>query len=717
MSLRETPANWQSNLGLMGLGLLAALPGNASAQTAPAAAPDTATQVTLPELNVGGTAPNPPIRTDIGNAPRLPTGVQDAPQSISVVPRALIDERGATSLREALRNVTGISLAAGEGGLSGDNLTLRGFSATNDFYIDGIRDSAPYTRDPFNVESIEVLKGPSAVMFGRGSTGGVINQTSRAPQARTFGEFTMSGMDPMGFRATTDINVNVGNVAVRLNAMAMHQDVARRNNVYNERWGVAPSITWGLGGDTQVTFSYLHQTENNIPDFGIPIIGNRVANVNVSNFYGLRNVDREQYVTDVMTARIQHRFTEGVNLSNTTRYGNYYRDVSATAPRIVGTATVNTPLANILVNRQAQLRAGLSTILENQTELRVQARTGPLEHNVVSGLEVGRESVQLRRWTATRPTASLVAPNYDQMPGYQDARSLTADTLTVANRIAVYAVDQIRIGQYFEVLGGVRFENYDASVTNRFVANANLSRDDNMWSWRGALVFKPVRGVRTYFAAGTSYNPSAESLALTTATSNLAPESNISYEFGASWEVNRNFEIRGALFQIDKENARTTDPTNATVTVLQGEQRVQGFEISASGAPIPSVPQWNVIAGYTYLNSEIVKSRNPAEVGRQMLNTPQNTATFWTTYDLPYGFTIGGGASYVDSRYANTANTVRVPSYTRYDATVAWNISQGLTARLNGLNLTDRKFYEGVYQGNITPGAGRTIIASLTARF
>lgn len=715
MSLRETPTSWQPSLGLVGLGLLASLP--AGAQTG-APAPDAApSAVNLPELNVGGQAPNRYVTPDNVITPRSPVSVRDTPQSISVVPRTLIDERGAVSLREALRNVTGISLAAGEGGLSGDNLTLRGFSAVNDFYIDGIRDSAPYTRDPFNVESIEVLKGPSAVMFGRGSTGGIINQTSRQPQARNFGEFTMSAMAPTGFRATTDINVVAGGVAMRLNAMAMHQDVARRDNVYNERWGVAPSITWGLGGNTQLTFNYLHQTENNIPDFGIPYIAGRVANVNVKNFYGLRNVDREEYITDVMTARLQHRFTDGVSVSNTTRFGNYYRNISATAPRIIGTATATTPLASIMVNRQAQLRAGTSNILENQTEARIQAVTGPLQHNVVAGVEVGRESVQLRRWTATRPQASLLFPNFDQAPGYQDARSLTADSLAVANRVAVYAVDQIRIGRFFEILGGFRYENFQTDLTNRFTRNANFSRTDDMWSWRAAAVFKPIQGVRTYFAAGTSFNPSAESIALTAATAPLPPESNLSYEVGASWEITRNFEVRGALFQIEKTNARTTDPTNTTITVLQGEQRVRGGEISVSGAPIPSVPGWNVIAGYTYLNSETVKSRNPAEVGREMQNTPRHTATFWTTYDLPYGITIGGGVSYVDSRWGNTTESARVPAYARYDATISWAVNPNLTARVNALNLTDRRFYEGVYPGNVTPGAGRTIIGSLTARF
>lgn len=721
LTSRATRPSFEPAIGLGALGLLASLPG-ALAQTAPAtgAAPQPTTTVApgtvaLPELNVSaGSLAR--YRADDTVAPRMPTSVHDTPQSIDVIPRALIEERGAVSLREALRNVTGISLAAGEGGLSGDNLTLRGFSASNDFYIDGIRDAANYTRDPFNVESIEVLKGPSSILFGRGSTGGVINQTTKQPQNRTFGEITGSVMAPIGGRVTADYNMAIDQVAVRLNAMGFSQNVADRNHVRNERFGVAPSITWGLGGDTQLTLNYLHQEEDNIPDFGVPYVLGRPAPVARKTFYGLNNVDRERYTTDVITGIIQHRFTEGVTLRNVTRYGSYQRDIDATAPRLVGTVTPATLLANVRVNRQAQLREGVSSILENQTELRVVANTGPLHHAIVAGVEFGHETAQLRRYTATRPTASLLTPDYNQgdATGYRDRRSLTSDTLAKANRAAVYAVDQIRIGEYFELLGGLRFDSFESDYNNRFVTGQAYNRTDNMVSWRGALVFKPVRSVRTYIAAGTSFNPSVESLALTVANANLSPERNRSIEVGASWDVTQTFVLRGAVFNIEKTNARTVDPTNATLNVLDGVQRVNGFELSASGAILP---EWNVIAGYTYLDSKITKSNNPAEVGRELLNTAPHTATLWTTYDLPRGITIGGGASYVDGRYGNNTNTVRVPAYVRYDATIAWNFAEGLTARLNALNLTDKYFYEGVYAGNATPGAGRTVIASLTTRF
>lgn len=709
-------------IGLGALGLLASLPG-AFAQTAlpadPAPSGGTASApaqgpLALPEMNVAGSLQR--YRADDTVAPRLPTSVHDTPQSIDVIPRTLIEERGAVSLREALRNVTGISLSAGEGGLSGDNLTLRGFSATNDFFIDGIRDAANYTRDPFNVESIEVLKGPSSILFGRGSTGGVINQTTKQPQNTTFGSVTGSVFAPVGGRVTADTNMAIDQVAVRLNAMALSQNVADRNHVRFNRFGVAPSVTWGLGGDTQLTLNYLHQEEDNTPDFGVPYVLGRPAPVPRKTFYGLNNVDRERYTTDVLTGTVQHRFTEGVTLRNVTRYGHYERNIVATAPRLIGTVTALTPLGNILVNRQAQNRAGISSILENQTELRVTASTGPLRHSIVAGMEFGRETAQLRRWTANRPQASLLTPDFHQgdATGYRDNNVLNSDVLAKANRAAVFAVDQIRVGEYFELLGGVRFDTFHSDVNNRFAPGQVFNRTDNMVSWRGALVFKPVRPVRTYIAAGTSFNPSVESLALSTAFVNLAPERNRSIEFGASWDVTESIVLRGAVFNIEKTNARTVDPTNASLNVLDGTQRVNGFEISASGAILP---EWNIIAGYTYLDSKITRSNNPLEVNRHLLNTAPNTATVWTTYDLPRGVTIGGGASYIDDRFGNNTNTVRVPAYVRYDATIAWQFAEGLIARLNALNLTDKRFYEGVYAGNTTPGAGRTIIASLTTKF
>lgn len=711
MPERSILPNFEPLLGLTGLGLLASMPG-AQAQPAPSAQGS----LTLPEIDVSATPPAR-YRQDGTVLPRLPASVAETPQSVTIVPRALIEEQGGTTIREALRNVTGISLAAGEGGFSGDNLTLRGFSARNDFFIDGIRDSAQYTRDPFFLESVEVLKGPSSILFGRGSPGGVINLSTRLPQNRNFGEFTLSGFAPFGVRTTGDVNIVAGNVGVRLNAMATRQDVAGRSNVTNDRWGIFPSITWGLGGNTQLTVSYLRQTEDNVPDFGLPFFNGRPVAVNRNNFYGLSGVDREQTRTDVVTGSVQHRFMDGLTLRSTLRYGSYYRDIDATAPRLIAPFTVNTPLANIMVNRQPQLREGTDTILQNQTELRATLNTGFIRHSVVTGFEVGRETSQLTRWTTPannpRPNASLLFPNYFDTGSYTETRTLTSDIFTEAATFGAFAVDQMRIGEQFEVLLGGRYDRFDASSYNS-TARTNFARVDDMFSYRAALVFKPTPTVRTYFSTGTSFNPSAEVLTFAAANANLAPERNRSFEIGASWDITRDLAVRGALFRIEKTNARTPDPVNGTINVLAGRQRADGFEISVAGR---ITPEWNIIAGYTYIDSVIESSNTPAEVGRQLLNTPRNTATVWTSYDLPFGLQLGGGATHISSRFGNNTNTVKIPGYTRYDLAASYLITQGLQARLNILNLTDRRFFEGVYSGNTTPGIGRTFLLTLAARF
>ncbi|MBC4013924.1 TonB-dependent receptor [Siccirubricoccus deserti] len=698
------PPRLQPTLGLAGLSLLGALP--AAAQTPPAAIP-------LPEIGIAADAPST-YRRDAQPAPRLPTAIADTPQTINVVPRELIDERAGTTLREALRNVTGISLVGGEGGASGDNLTLRGFSARGDFFIEGLRDSGQYTRDPFYLDSIEVLKGPSSIQFGRGSTGGVINQTLRLPQARNFGELSLQAFSPGGVRATSDVNLHAGNVAVRLNTMAMTQQIAGRDHVENKRYGVAPSITWGLGTNTQLTVHYLHQYEENIPDYGVPWLFGRPAPVNRSNFYGTSGVDHERLTTDVLTARVLHRFSDAITLRNTFRFANYDRDLDATAPRIAGTVTPSTPLSSILVNRQAQFRDATDTSYTNLSEAVLNFRTGILEHSAIIGVELSRDLNRTTRYAATRPSTSLLFPNFYAIEN--GLRTVSSRIDVTSDSAAVFAVDQIKLGEMFEILVGGRFDHFSTDYRDR-LANTRLKGNDNVGSYRAALVFKPFPGVRTYFSTGTSFNPSGEFLTLSATIADLAPERNQSYELGASWEVTGQLELRGALFRLEKENARTTDPATG-ITSLAGNQRVDGFEVSALGR---ITRNWNLLAGYTFLDGEIVESNTPAEVGRRIPNTPRHTATVWTTYDLPYDLQLGGGAFYVDSRFSNTANTNRAPGYTRWDAAIAWQPREGafrgLRLQANALNLTDRRYYDQVTGGQVVPGAGRTFLFTVGARF
>jgi catecholate siderophore receptor len=711
----HAPTRLQPTLGLASLGFLSAAAAVAADPARAQTAPPAEGALALPEMTVQEQAPSP-YRRDDRPLPRLPTSVADTPQSVTVVPREVIQERAATTVRDALRNVTGISLSAGEGGFSGDNLTLRGFSARGDFFIDGIRDIGQYTRDSFFLESVDVLKGPSSVMFGRGSTGGVINQTTRLPLAITAGEVWLSGYTPGGMRSTADVNVRAGDVAVRLNAMATHIDAANRDHVFNERWGLFPAITFGIGGPTTLTLSYLHQQERNMPDLGVPYLFGRPLPVSTNTFYGLNGVDGETTQTDVFTARFEHRFNEGIQLRNTFRWANYSRELSATAPRLLGTVRPGTDLSLVRINRQPQVRNGLDTQLVNQTELALAFDTFGLRHSAIAGVEIGRESSEAVRFAQTgRPVASAINPDWND-----SGRLVTtpnSDVKTVANTFAIYAVDQIRIGEMFELLLGGRWDSFDAQQDNRF-ANQSFDRYDSAFSWRGALVFKPVPAVRTYFAYGTSFNPSAEALTLAANNADLAPEENRSFELGAAWEVSQGLRLTGAVFRIEKTNARTADPANATLQVLDGEVRVDGLEIQAVGRLAPG---WNLLAGYTLMGSEITRSNNPAEVGKEYVNVPPNSVSVWTTYDLPGGFQLGGGLNYVDRRWGNTTNTVRAPAYTRFDAALAWSpvegALKGLRLQVNALNLGDARTYDTVYSGHVVPGVGRTFVFSAAARF
>lgn len=696
-----------ATFGFAGLGLAGALPASAQPAAPPAQVPEVSVSGDRGAGYQGDTATRP--------APRSPMPIAEMPQSVTSVPRELMEERVATTVRDALRNVTGISLAAGEGGFSGDNLTLRGFSARGDFFIDGIRDNGQYTRDPFFLESVDALKGPSATQFGRGSTGGAINQVSRQPLDRTQSQVSVSGYAPYGVRGTADVNVRRGNVAVRVVAMGMDIDAARRDHVYQRRVGIAPSITWGVEGPTRVTLSFVHQQEWNMPDYGHPYLNGRPAPVSQRTFYGLKQTDYERTTTDVMTLFAEHRFNDGVAVRNTFRYGHYQRALSATAPRFAaGTTLAN--FANARVNRQSQVRDGVDTLLVNQTEVAFNARTGPLQHNAVVGVELGRETSQLNRYSQTgRPQALALMPIWTTTGAITTTR--TSDIETVADTWSLYATDQIKIGEQFEVIGGLRYDHFEAEQTNR-TTRQRFRRTDAQASWRGALVYKPVDGVRTYVAVGTSFNPSAESLTLAANNAQLPPELAVSYEAGGSWQVHPDLRLAGAVFRIEKQNARTSDPANATLQVLDGVVRVDGFELSATGRPVPGL---NVFAGVTWLESTIIRSTNVAERGKDFANVAPLTGSVWATYDLPSDWQIGGGLQYVDARFGNTTNTVKVPSYMRYDAALAWTPSEGVLKgvrfQANVLNLTNTRTYDTVYTGHVVPGIGRTFVFTTSAKF
>jgi catecholate siderophore receptor len=653
---------------------------------------------------------------------KFPDLLKDTPQTINVLPQELLHEQGIFSMRDALRNVTGLSLNAGEGGSQGDSLTIRGYAARNDIYLDGVRDWGSYSRDLFNLQSIEVLKGPSATMFGRGSTGGIINQVSKTPEATRFYDVSATIGNGVQGRTTFDLNQPFSpQVAARLNTMFYGGDVPGRDGVDFQRYGVAPSLTIGLSGPTRLTLSYFLEKENNTPDNGLPYLFGQPAPVSRSTFYGLPDNDFFKTTVNIGTVRLDHAFTDDVKLRNTLRYANWQLDQEAVAPRIAGTPTPTTPLSSILVNRGIVARDRTDDILANQTDLIVNFATWGLGHTLTTGVELDRETTDVANIPVTGvPQATLLDP--DLFPDLSTIRRApNTFSGTTAFTASLYAVDEITITPQWKLLGGFRFDHFDADFESRSAVTGvrtAFDRVDDVVSPRAALIFLPTSRQTYYFAWGTSFNPSAEALTLAANTVNTPPEKTQSFELGAKWQLlDGRLSLNAALFRIDKTDARTAEPGSLEQT-LDGQQRSQGFEIEVTGRPLPN---WNLFAGYTFLDTEVLESKDvqagiPVQ-GKRLIAAPQNSFTLWTTYDLGAQWQVGGGVTYVSQRFSNGNNTNSLPGYAKGDLTVAYFPWKSTELRLNLLNVSDARYFDQVYQGHAPPAPGRTALFTVNYRY
>jgi len=659
---------------------------------------------------------------------KLPTGLQDAPQTINVVNQQLLKDQGATRLQDALRNVPGITLNSGEGAARGDTVNLRGFSAFNDFFLDGIRDAAVYTRDSFDLDQVEVLKGPSAVLFGRGSTGGVINQVSKAPTLAPLYSGTAAVGTNSLLRGTADVNQPLSpDSAIRLNAMDESSDVADRDVAHNERWGFAPSYAIGLGTPTTLTLSYLHQEENNVPDFGIPFVNGEPAPVKRSNFYGL-NSDTNTTRDDIATARIKHDFNQDLSISDTVRAASYLFGYHFSAPNFGSTVpTASTPIASILVGRDAPASQGDQTNLTNQTDVIWRVETGPVSHILMAGTEFARQTSDIGRFNNPFnknnnfvPETSLLNPNSNE---YQPPEGLSSQQNTTAFSSAGYLTDTISITPYVDLIGGIRYDRFAASYNQyTFATHTTLHLDhtDHVTSPRAAIVVKPTDTQSLYFAYGTSFDPSAEALTLTTKTAGLAPVKAKTYEAGAktAW-LGGLLNLDAAVFHTEVDNAQTNDPDNPTVTTLAGNQRVEGFELGATGH---LTPDWEIFAGYTYLDPKTTKSGTAAYVGRVLQNVARNSGNVFTEYDLTDEWEIGGGANWVGHRFGDFGEQANIPGYVIFNAMASYKLTDNVSLQVNATNLFDKTYYDAAYytsaaENHIIPGAGRTVIFSTSFTF
>lgn len=646
-------------------------------------------------------------------------------QTIGVVPREVMQEQNTTTLRDTLRNVAGISLAAGEGGAQGDSLTIRGFTARNDLFIDGMRDFGSYYRDPFNTEEVEVLQGPSSVTFGRGSTGGVVNQASKTPGLGGFigGDLTF-GTDKTR-RLTLDVDEPLrmfgDGAAFRLNVMGNEGDIAGRDIAENRRFGVAPSLSFGLGTPTRWTFSYLHQTADDQPDYGIPWLFNGPAPVNRANYYGFADGNYLRTYDDIGTAKVEHDINSHLTIRDQLRYANYVRDVLITEAQVPTTAGLNTPLSDIQITRHEIGVNSVETDLDEQLDLMAHFETGSLRHNFIAGIEAGRETSDPTRPTYSNvPTTSLLDPDpYQALTGNV---AITSRVHTTALSQAVYALDTVNIGSKVDVTGGIRWDRFDTDYSQSVAPAAAFHRLDEKPTWRAAVTYKPVPIGSLYFDAGTSFNPSAETLSLSAATANLPPETNRTFEFGTKWNLGK-LAVDSSWFRTEKTNAREPDPNNPTLNVLAGNQRAGGVQTSVRGR---ITSRWDILAGYAYLDSREVSSNYyPRAIGARLANVPANTFNFWSSYRLPRHWDVGAGSNFVGARTASstvpfdpvTGLVKQVPGYWVFNAMLSHPITEHIDLQVNAYNLANRYYYDELHPAHIVLGPGRSALVALKFKF
>jgi catecholate siderophore receptor len=657
-------------------------------------------------------------------SPKYTELLRDTPQTIRVIDAATMQQQGLSTLRDALRNVAGISLAAGEGGSQGDNLTIRGFSARNDIFLDGMRDFGSYYRDPFNYESLDVLEGPSSMTFGRGSTGGVVNQESKTPGADRSVSGTLQFGSDLTRRITADVNEPMGRTsAFRLNLMGHDSQVAERDAAENRRLGLAPSVAFGLGTTTRLTLSYYHQQADDTPDYGIPWLFNGPAPVERNNYYGFRDRNDLRTDVDVLTAKVEHDWKGSITLRNQLRYGRYKRDALISEARVTGNPDLHTPLEDISVARNQIAAASLETYLGDQLDLTFRFRTGFAEHTVVAGVEGGRETSSPTRfvWSGV-PGTSLLHP--DEHQPFRGTATVSSNVNTLATSFGAYAVDTVKLNRQWNLIGGMRWDRFEARYSQSVAPVAAFERVDSKPSYRAAIVYKPRPYGSVYFDYGTSFNPSAESLSLSSNNANLPPESNRSFELGTKWDFPaKRLSMEGAVFRTDKLNAREPSQDNPLENVLTGRQRVNGVQISVSGKITDG---WQVLGSYAYLDGQLVSSQfYPLSIGAQLANVPKNTFHLWTTHALPWRLTAGAGAQFVDSRTASStapADPVtglgkQAPSYWLFNAMASRPITEHVGLQLNLYNLANRYYLDQIHPAHLVPGAGFTALVGVNFKF
>jgi catecholate siderophore receptor len=579
-----------------------------------------------------------------------------------------------------------------------------------------------------------VVKGPASAQTGRGSTGGYINLFSKQPQARTFVSGTVGIGLPGYGRGTLDVNIGGeevglgGGTALRVNALYHDADTPGRDHVETHRIGIAPSIAVGLGTSTRAILSYFRLQQDNVPDYGIPFIPattthpdliddrDQPAPVDFDNYYGLLERDYDETKVNIATFALEHDLTEGIRLANTTRYGYAVRDSIYSSPRL---QTAN----SAQVTPQTQSRDVVDKTLLNQSNIFAKFDTGSIRHDAIAGFEISRDRSrnQLRTITAGS-TTNLFDPDPER-PWVGTIVDIPGEIVRAkTDTVAAYIFDTLHFSEQLLATGGLRWERnkseFNPAPSQLSATVQPIKRNDSYLTWRAGLTYKPIPSLSLYVGAGTSINPSIENLTQTTPNESLGdlkPEKSRTYEIGAKWDgFGGRLLLTTALFRTDKTNARTAEIAGQPAQVLEGKQRVDGFEIGATGR---ITERWQLIGSYTYLDSEVRDSNTPAEIGNRLANVPEHSGSLWTLYKLPVGIEIGGGVRFSSGRFTSiTATRRHVEDYWVADATIGYDINEKMTLRVNAFNIFDERYADQLSGGHFVPGSGRSGVATLAFR-
>jgi catecholate siderophore receptor len=650
-------------------------------------------------------------KTRVGKVVQDP---HDVPQAITTVTRALMEEQEANSLREALRNVSGLSFNAAEGGRSGDNMMLRGFYTFGDMYLDGIRDTAQYNRETFNLEQVDVLRGAAAMLFGRGQAGGVINQVSKTPILLDMNKASV-GVGSNGYQELkADFNQRIGDTtAFRINLMSRDEGSTRSNPLNGaepeiHRMGVAPSISFGRGTDHEVTLSHLWTQTHDTADYGVPFVNGKPDQnaAKAGTYWGNAN-NFDDSETNVSTLNYLYKISADTQLRTVLRAGNYKRAYWAAAPS--GAVTASSTQA------QSKNREFETDDYVLQSDLNTAFDVLGMRHQLVTGVEFLKED-SIRWALRNLGTASN--------PLYRPGQYTTAPANTYqGDTYSAYVQDTVEVLPTWKVTVGVRRDEMRSDyVTVSGNTATAFSGNFGENSYRAGLSWQPSAGEHYYFGWSDSFSPTADLYQLS--GSQYPAERSKVTEIGAKWLLlDGDLAFRAALYHAVKDWERNTD-LESTASILTRKRDSNGLELELAGR---INEHWEVFSGLSWIDAAILEvspsAPDNSAVGQMPRNTPKLTANLWTTYDIGGGFKIGGGAEYKSKRtgYVPTrtyGNPNTIPSYVRWDAMVSYEQPK-YTVKFNVQNVFDKLYYDALYDngGFTVPGQARRFIVSAEYKF